>query len=57
MDAPVQTSLALAQAGLDGVILDTVVSQRVGGTGRVHDWAVSRIVRDARSIYLSTEIL
>lgn len=31
---------ALAQAGLDGVIL-------VGGTGRTHDWAVSRAVRDA----------
>ncbi len=38
---------ALAQAGLDGVILDTVVGRRVGGTGRVHDWAASRIVRDA----------
>lgn len=38
---------ALAQAGLDGVLLDTVVGGRVGGTGRVHDWAVSRVVRDA----------
>lgn len=38
---------ALAQAGLDGVILDTVVGRRVGGTGRTHDWAVSRVVRDA----------
>lgn len=38
---------ALAQVGLDGVILDTVVGSRVGGTGQVHDWAVSRTVRDA----------
>jgi phosphoribosylanthranilate isomerase len=38
---------ALAQAGLDGVILDTVVGCRVGGTGQAHDWAVSRAVRDA----------
>lgn len=38
---------ALAQVGLDGVILDTVVGCRVGGTGRAHDWAVSRVVRDA----------
>jgi phosphoribosylanthranilate isomerase len=38
---------ALAQAGLDGVILDTVVSGRVGGTGQTHDWTVSRAVRDA----------
>lgn len=37
----------LAQAGFDGVILDTVVGGRVGGTGRTHDWAVSRAVRDA----------
>nr|BAL59569.1 N-(5'-phosphoribosyl)anthranilate isomerase [Candidatus Acetothermum autotrophicum] len=38
---------ALAQVGLDGVILDTVVGHRVGGTGRTHDWTVSRAVRDA----------
>lgn len=38
---------ALAQVGLNGVILDTIVGDRVGGTGQVHDWAVSRIVRDA----------
>ncbi len=37
----------LAQTGLDGVILDTVVGQRAGGTGRAHDWTISRAVRDA----------
>ena len=36
-----------ATSVLDAVLLDTYVPNRYGGTGRIHDWRVSRRVRDA----------
>ncbi len=43
----VQQALALAKSGLDGLILDTKKQTQSGGTGEVHDWTVSRQIRDA----------
>lgn len=32
---------------VDGVLLDTKTATRLGGTGRPHDWSISRRVREA----------
>ncbi len=37
----------LRGAPLDGVVLDTVVRGSAGGTGKTHDWRLSRAVREA----------
>lgn len=36
----------LRGAPLDGVVLDTVVREGAGGTGRTHDWRLSRTARE-----------
>ncbi|HJL17291.1 MAG TPA: phosphoribosylanthranilate isomerase [Sandaracinaceae bacterium LLY-WYZ-13_1] len=45
-DTAVERARAAAQVGADAVLLDSgrPASQELGGTGRVHDWAVSRRV-------------
>jgi phosphoribosylanthranilate isomerase len=43
----VKRAVALAQSGLDGLILDTQTNTQSGGTGEVHDWTLSRQIRDA----------
>ncbi|MBS3766478.1 phosphoribosylanthranilate isomerase [Candidatus Bipolaricaulota bacterium] len=37
----------LANLLIDAVLLDSKVDGRAGGTGRIHDWEVSRDIRDA----------
>lgn len=37
---------ALREAPLDGVVLDTKLAGRSGGTGMAHDWGVSRRIRE-----------
>ncbi len=36
----------LASAPIDALLLDTAVKNKIGGTGRVHDWHISRKIRD-----------
>jgi phosphoribosylanthranilate isomerase len=45
-----------AEAGVDGLLLDTgdkrLPVKLLGGTGRTHDWAISRRIREAVSVPL-----
>lgn len=56
VDAPAATVLARARPylqpsplGTDAILLDSRTADRLGGTGRTHDWAVSRAVAAALS--------
>lgn len=40
-------AVVLAKSGLDGLILDTKKGAESGGTGYIHDWTISRQIRDA----------
>ncbi len=46
-DELVKKALGLKGTPLDGVVLDTAVGARTGGTGMAHDWRRSRAVREA----------
>ncbi len=45
-EATVVSAMAAARYA-DAILLDTKTATRIGGTGIVHDWTVSRQVRDA----------
>jgi len=52
VDAPAEPVLARARpyatpGGADAILLDSRTAYRLGGTGRTHDWAVSRAVAAA----------
>ncbi|MEV0080553.1 phosphoribosylanthranilate isomerase [Nocardia neocaledoniensis] len=40
-------ALRAAEFGCAGVVLDTRTSDRIGGTGRIHDWTISRKIVEA----------
>lgn len=37
----------MADSGADRIILDSKTYKKIGGTGKTHDWGVSRKIRDA----------
>lgn len=43
----VKKARELASTSIDALFLDTKVGSKVGGTGKIHDWTISRAVRDA----------
>ncbi len=53
-DGALERAKALADVA-DMIIIDSVVDGRAGGTGKTHDWSISRSVRDA--IYPSELVL
>ena len=45
-DVSIETAVELA-VHYDGILLDSRTEGRLGGTGKVHDWSVSRAIRQA----------
>nr|HID59322.1 phosphoribosylanthranilate isomerase [Desulfobacterales bacterium] len=43
---PVAACRSLADAGVDGVVLDSMTDSRPAGTGKSFDWKIARLIRD-----------